>query len=39
MPVKQEGFFEPYGVVGAITTWNSPLSLAMYKIGPRDRHR
>ncbi|OYR51924.1 carnitine dehydratase [Halorubrum sp. Ea1] len=39
MPVEQDGFFgyttpEPYGVVGAITTWNSPLSLATYKIAP-----
>lgn len=25
---------EPYGVVGAITPWNSPLSLATYKIAP-----
>jgi aldehyde dehydrogenase (NAD+) len=39
MPIEQEGFFtytrpEPYGVVAAITTWNSPLSLATYKIAP-----
>ncbi|WP_435075521.1 aldehyde dehydrogenase [Halorubrum sp. HHNYT27] len=39
MPIEQDGFFgytvpEPYGVVGAITTWNSPLSLATYKIAP-----
>lgn len=39
MPIEQEGFLgytkpEPYGVVGAITTWNSPLSLATYKIAP-----
>ena len=39
MPVEQDGFFgyttpEPYGVIGAITTWNSPLSLATYKIAP-----
>lgn len=25
---------EPYGVVGAITPWNSPLMLATYKIAP-----
>lgn len=25
---------EPYGVVGAITPWNSPLKLATYKIAP-----
>jgi aldehyde dehydrogenase (NAD+) len=39
MPIEQEGFFtytqpEPYGVVAGITTWNSPLSLATYKIAP-----
>jgi len=25
---------EPYGVVGAITSWNAPLKLATYKIAP-----
>lgn len=25
---------EPYGVVGAVTTWNSPLTLATHKIAP-----
>lgn len=39
IPNEQEGMFtytrmEPYGVVGAITPWNSPLSLATYKIAP-----
>ena len=39
VPVEQDGFFtftkpEPYGVVAGITTWNSPLSLATYKIAP-----
>jgi aldehyde dehydrogenase (NAD+) len=39
IPVEQEEMFnftqpEPYGVVGAITPWNSPLSLATYKIAP-----
>lgn len=38
-PVEEEGMFtftrmEPYGVVGAITPWNSPLSLATYKVAP-----
>jgi aldehyde dehydrogenase (NAD+) len=39
VPVDIEGTFthtrkEPYGVVGAITPWNSPLSLGAYKIAP-----
>jgi aldehyde dehydrogenase (NAD+) len=33
---KQVGMIasEPYGVIGAITAWNVPLSLAAWKIGP-----
>lgn len=39
IPVDDERMFnftrlEPYGVVGAITPWNSPLPLALYKIAP-----
>ena len=39
IPVDDDGMFnftlqEPYGVVGAITPWNSPLMLATYKIAP-----
>jgi len=39
IPVEDERMFnftlkEPYGVVGAITPWNSPLMLATYKIAP-----
>lgn len=39
VPVDDERMFcftrpEPYGVVGAITPWNSPLMLATYKIAP-----
>lgn len=39
IPVDDDGMFsftrlEPYGVVGAITAWNSPLPLALYKIAP-----
>lgn len=39
IPTDQDGMFaftrrEPYGVVGAITPWNSPLNLATYKIAP-----
>lgn len=39
VPVEQEGMtnftrLEPYGVVGAITAWNSPLMLATYKVAP-----
>lgn len=39
LPVDMPNMFnytlrEPYGVVGAITAWNSPLMLATYKIAP-----
>ncbi|MFC7237002.1 aldehyde dehydrogenase [Saliphagus sp. GCM10025317] len=39
IPIEQQRMFtftrrEPYGVVGAITPWNSPLTLALYKIAP-----
>jgi aldehyde dehydrogenase (NAD+) len=39
IPVDDDRMFnftlkEPYGVVGAITPWNSPLMLATYKIAP-----
>ena len=39
IPVEDKRMFnftlkEPYGVVGAITPWNSPLMLATYKIAP-----
>ena len=39
MPTDQDEMFaftrrEPYGVVGAVTPWNSPLNLATYKIAP-----
>jgi aldehyde dehydrogenase (NAD+) len=39
IPDDNEGMFvhtrpEPYGVVGAITPWNSPMTLATYKIAP-----
>ena len=39
LPVDVPGIFnytrrEPYGVVGAITAWNSPLLIAIWKIAP-----
>ena len=39
LPVEDERMFnltlrEPYGVVGAITPWNSPLMLLTYKLAP-----
>ncbi len=39
LPVDVEGIFnytrrEPYGVVGCITAWNSPLLIAIWKLAP-----
>ncbi|MFB6121930.1 MAG: aldehyde dehydrogenase [Haloferacaceae archaeon] len=39
LPVEEPGTFnftlrEPYGVTGAITSWNSPLMLLTYKLAP-----
>lgn len=39
IPVDDDRMFnftrlEPYGVVGGITAWNSPLPLALYKLAP-----
>ena len=39
LPVEESRMFnftlrEPYGVVGAITPWNSPLNLLTYKLAP-----
>lgn len=32
--VENTAYYEPYGVVAAITPWNSPLMIAAWKIGP-----
>ncbi len=32
--VENTAFYEPYGVVAAITPWNSPLMIAIWKIAP-----